>query len=90
MFADEPTLTGKANIADEMAKNSYDNLQPQKVGPFLIVSVQLYSVVIDDDGVPNSVLILRVTAAPGLKEQRSEALQRQRLPNKETHTAQQQ
>lgn len=89
MFVDKPPLTGKANTADEMKKASYNKLQPPKAGPFQIIKLQPLTVVLDEEGVLNTVSVQRITAALGLRGYRPKTAQTPGSPKYETHTMQQ-
>lgn len=51
-------------MANGMATASYNEFQRRNAGPFCIVEVHPYTVVIDEGGVLNTVSVRRVVAAP--------------------------
>lgn len=54
---DSPPLANCINAADGMATGRYNKLQPRKAGPSHITEVQSHTVVINKDGVPNTVSV---------------------------------
>lgn len=71
MFDNKPPLNSKANTANGVLKASYCKLQPQKIEPFQIVNVQLHTVVLDEEEVPNTVSIYKFTAASRFEKELS-------------------
>lgn len=69
MFIARSLWTGKANIADEMTKNCFNKLEPQKAAPFPIIREHLRTIVLDEEGVPNTVSKQRFRATVALREQ---------------------
>lgn len=59
-------------------------------GHFQIIKVQPHAVVINIEKVPNTVLILRITAAPSVREHRRKMAQLPSLHDSETHNPQHQ
>lgn len=67
MFDDKRPLSREGNTGTSLAMTSYNKLQMWKAIPFQINKVQPRRVVIDEDGVPTTVSLSRVTAASGAK-----------------------
>lgn len=68
VFVDTPPLNVSFNRAKDLGQASYNKLQPQKTGPFLVIHVHLHRVVINKAGVQNRMSIRRVTLASRLKK----------------------
>lgn len=68
VFVCRPPLAGSRNTADEMATASYKKHQPRKAGPFRVIKERSPTIVIDEDGVPNTVSMHQITIALGWKE----------------------
>lgn len=67
IFVDKHPLTCRSNAAKEMARVSNTKLQTQKTGQFQTTIVQPHTVVIDEEKVPSTVSVHKVTAAKRLK-----------------------
>lgn len=89
MQRDKQPLIAKTNIAHEMTKPGYKNLQPKMAGTFESIN-ENHTAMTNDVEVPNMVSIYRVTAVPRLKYCQFGTSPTPVLPENETHTTQQQ